>query len=314
MTDRGKTVAWLTGGLLLCQGAWAITDGPYAGIVARNVFALKPAPVAVPIEEVKPPPSKITLTGITTILGRKQALMKTPPPAGKPGEPPKGEQSYILGEGEREGDIEVLQIDEKAGTVKVKNGDVLVVLNFDKDGQKLVSSPLLTAQPGAIPPPAVGGLRPPGVNPYGQPAGGSGFNLPTRPLRAQPGTVNPNSAGYSPGGYSPGGFGGVANPSVSAGGAALPVYGGANSAAQAQAQAQAAAQQPQMTPEEQIIHMEAMRELNKNNPNFPPLPPTSLNPNPTGTAANPEQGTTPTTTPSVPTPPRLPGMPQQLPQ
>jgi hypothetical protein len=33
-----------------------------------------------------------------------------------------------------------------------------------------------------------------------------------------------------------------------------------------------------MTPEEQIIMMEVERERNKNNPDFPPLPPTELTP------------------------------------
>src|ERR1041385_247409 len=102
--------------LVLCAGAHAVTSdqpaNPYQSIVDRNVFALKPPPPPPDPEASKPPPVKITLTGITTILGNKRALMKTPPPPGKPGEPAKQEMSYILTVGQREGDIEVLDIDE----------------------------------------------------------------------------------------------------------------------------------------------------------------------------------------------------------
>src|SRR5580765_7113869 len=59
---------------------------PYQGIVDRNVFGLRPPPPPPDPELNKPPPPKITLTGITTILGNARALMKTPPPAAKPGE------------------------------------------------------------------------------------------------------------------------------------------------------------------------------------------------------------------------------------
>ena len=98
-------------------------DNPYLeNITNRNVFSLKPIPPPPdPAELNKPKPSKITLTGIMTILGKKQALMKAPPlPPSKPGEQPK-EQSYILAEGQRDGEVEVLQIDEKEGTVKIAN-------------------------------------------------------------------------------------------------------------------------------------------------------------------------------------------------
>ncbi|HYL95726.1 MAG TPA: hypothetical protein VET69_07975, partial [Terriglobales bacterium] len=166
----------------------AASDNPYQGIVARNVFLLKPPPPPVPIEEAKPPPPKVFLTGITSILGNKRALLKTPAPPAKPGQPPQGEQSYILTEGQREGDIEVVSIDEKAGTVKINNGGTLYVLNFDKDGQK----PSAGLMPGGAQPPGIptpGGVAPPSVQPANPYAPGSGFNLPSRPLRAGPGAA-----------------------------------------------------------------------------------------------------------------------------
>src|ERR1041384_5175236 len=97
MKHGEKTLLCVAAGVTLCTAAAAITaDGsmPYQGIVERNLFALKPPPPPPTVDDTtKPQPSKITLTGITTILGNKRALMKTPPPAAKTGEQAKREQS-----------------------------------------------------------------------------------------------------------------------------------------------------------------------------------------------------------------------------
>src|SRR5262245_54637973 len=108
-----KALAVAAGIVLTCTTSEAITaDNPYQGIVDRNVFVLKaPAPPADPNEANKPQPAKITPTGVTTILGNKRVLFKVQQPA-RPPEPAK-EMSYILAEGQREGQIEVLEIDEK---------------------------------------------------------------------------------------------------------------------------------------------------------------------------------------------------------
>src|SRR5262249_42736719 len=134
-----------------------------------------------PAEANKPQVLKITLTGITTIVG-KRVLMKTAPPQGKPGEAPKTEQSYILSEGQREGDIEVIEINEKLGSVKVNNAGTVQTLTFEKDGAKLPATPA-PAPPGV--PPLPNGAAPipglpvarPGVLPAANP---SSFQLPTR--------------------------------------------------------------------------------------------------------------------------------------
>jgi len=91
-------------GLALCITGNAVggdsPGNPYQGIIDRNVFGLKPPPPPPDPESTKPPPPKVFLTGITTILGNRRALLKMTPPA-KPGEPAK-EQSFTLGEGQRE--------------------------------------------------------------------------------------------------------------------------------------------------------------------------------------------------------------------
>lgn len=274
---------------------------PYQEIVTRNVFALKPPPPPPSPEDTKPPPSKITLTGITTFLGKK-ALMKTPPPPVKPGVPAAGgpptDRFYMLGEHERDGDIEVVAIDEKAGSVKVINGGVEVTLTFEKDGQKLPNTPVAAAPiiPGTLPAP--GGVFPPPAIPGTVNPAATGIK-PTFPVRPMRGSADA-SGGLNPGYQSASVHSGVPLPSFT-------------SAAPLQTQ-----QTPQNTMplEDQIINIEAQRQLTQNQVmagRLPPLPPTimtppgspgSLSPAP---AENPPANT-PSRTP-LPGRPGFPGLP-----
>jgi hypothetical protein len=145
MSDSFKRAVISLGSIMLCAGASAIVNdsaNPYQGIVERNVFGLKPLPPISKVDE-KPAsaPPPITLTGMTSILSSKRALLNVQLP-GKP------IQSFILAEGQREGDIELLEIDEKAGSVKLNYGGTTVPLNFEKNGPKLTASSPGTALPG----------------------------------------------------------------------------------------------------------------------------------------------------------------------
>jgi hypothetical protein len=192
---HGEKVLCLAVSLTFCLGVRGVTidSNPYQGIVDRNVFGLKDPPPPPRPEDNKPPPTKIILTGITTILGNKRALLKTPPTGGpaKPGSPPPGEHSYIMTIGQKEDDIEILEIDEKANTVKVNNAGAIVTLNFDKDGQK---SSVGSAAPGpGLPPPPTGLPQPPGM------AAPAGFNPPSNPNFQRPiRTAAPGSASVTP--------------------------------------------------------------------------------------------------------------------
>lgn len=148
-------------GALTCPATAAEAGAsPYQVIVERNAFALKPREATV-VAEPPPPPAKITLTGITTLLGNKRALLSVAVP-GKPNE------NFMLTEGQREGEIEVIEIDEKAGQVRVRNHGVEQSLNFQAHGAKLASQPVqsIPPPPGVIPPPnaipAPGIVPPPG--------------------------------------------------------------------------------------------------------------------------------------------------------
>ncbi len=160
-TMRGANILIIVLGLKLGLSARAASSesGPYQSIVERNVFGLKPAPRPEDNPPPPPPPSKVTLTGITTMLGNKRALVSV----AVQGKPP---ENYILTEGQREGDVEVVQIDEKTGLVKITNHGVEQTLDFKTDGAK--SQPTPIAQPGVLmqqnPPGSVpGGAIPPPI-------------------------------------------------------------------------------------------------------------------------------------------------------
>ncbi|HYG21977.1 MAG TPA: hypothetical protein VEH04_04280 [Verrucomicrobiae bacterium] len=138
----------------LSLGARTSAANPYAGIMDRNVFSLKPK-VEQPLTPPEPPkpPVKLTLTGITTILGNKRALLKAQIPA-RAGEQAKDE-SYMLTEGQRADGLEIKSIDVQGGKVVVDNNGITETLDFVNNGAKLLASAApASSTPGVIPPPA----------------------------------------------------------------------------------------------------------------------------------------------------------------
>lgn len=191
---------------------------PYQGIIDRNVFALKPPTPPPKPEENRPPPPKILLTGITTILGKKLVLLKVQTPA-KPGAKAE-EQSMTLTLGQRQDDVEVLEIDEKNGIVKVNDYGTITNLTWEANGIKVAAAP--------TPQPAVPGAPVPGVpqpNPGAFNPGGPARAVPTgRSMRTVPGTGGqPGQPGYGNTGYNPAG-----TALTGLGGAASPITGSKN--------------------------------------------------------------------------------------
>jgi hypothetical protein len=132
MNRAGKIAICLAGGLALNAGLRAddiYPDNPYATIVARNVFDLEPIPTNDPDAQQPGPVVTITPNGIMKLFGNLQVLFKTKttPAPGTRARPGVGagqgdnEQSYILAQGQRQDDIEVLKIDEKAGVITFSN-------------------------------------------------------------------------------------------------------------------------------------------------------------------------------------------------
>jgi hypothetical protein len=187
------------------------------------------------------------LQGITSILGRRQVLFKMQRQGGK-------EESYVLNEGEREGDLEVLAIDEVAGSIKFNNQGTIQTLTMDKDASKppAVAAPAAAtaALPRPIPTVAAQG-RPAGVpSPSPPPAAGGGSGVTAVGGQAAMRTIPTRTRRT---GEEAGGSLAVASQPA----------------------------EPAITPEEQTILMELDREANRDliqKGEYPPPPPTELTP------------------------------------
>ena len=86
---------------------------------------------------VDPPPQalpEIFVQGTTSILGIRRVLFKVRTPAA-PGQQAM-EKSCILGEGERQDEVEVLVIDETTGTVRFNNHGTIQTLSLHYDNAK----------------------------------------------------------------------------------------------------------------------------------------------------------------------------------
>jgi hypothetical protein len=207
---RMRLIIFAAAGLALAtaspQASAANGGEGYQGISERNLFGLRPPPTQEEPTVPPPPAIKLTLTGISTVLAKKMAFFKAAFPA-KAGEPAR-EQPVLLGEGQRDGDLEVLQIDEHARTVKVSNGGSISTLTFEKDSLKQPGPP---ASPPPGTPPTLAGIptpiqrtipvrslrQPPGSPPTGA-AAGAPSGQPPLPTAAMPSPVQPQNPGSAP--------------------------------------------------------------------------------------------------------------------
>jgi hypothetical protein len=157
----------------------------YEKIPQRNLFGLR-EPVQPTIESPKPQLPKITLSGITT-MGSKLVFLKVQFPP-KPGEQ-QGEQSFMLTAGQREGGIEILEINENAKTIRVNNFGTEMTIGFDKDAAKVAGAPPPGPGPAGAPPNIANRIR--AANPAS-----SGFQrmVPTRTGRQVPAMAEPPPA------------------------------------------------------------------------------------------------------------------------
>ena len=117
---------------LSSQGLWANTDGnPYATIVDRNPFGLKPPPPPAPAPEQTVPPvpmAQVTLTGLLSTFGEPRVILEIVEEPGKGGGTPK--RPPPMREGERLGPVEVLAIDVVKSMVRIRNSGVETNITF----------------------------------------------------------------------------------------------------------------------------------------------------------------------------------------
>lgn len=109
-------------------------NNPYAEIVTRNAFALKPPPPPQNPADNQPPPTMVDvyLTGISTLSGTKKVFLQIVDKG--PGK--KAEFPPPLTEGEGMGRVDVVSIDPKSGQVVVKVDGNERTLNIEKDVPK----------------------------------------------------------------------------------------------------------------------------------------------------------------------------------
>jgi len=180
-------------------------DHPYQVIIDRNAFGLKTPP-----QVVNPPPTNpvvpvnVKFCGVSANSTGKKAWLMIP---AQPGKNPNPQYLNGLAEHEKQGDIEVLEINLKESKVKILNAGALVELNIKDNGlptplgQPVPGVPLNPrGGPGALPTP---GLVPAPVVPRPElktagamPNGGTASDalaagygprtIPTRNLRTAP--------------------------------------------------------------------------------------------------------------------------------
>jgi len=142
-----------------------LSTSGYDLIPKKNVFKLREPEQPKPVTPTNPPLPKVYLAGISTIMNQKLVFLHVPGISRPGGQ--AAEQSLMLSERQREGDIEVLEINEQAGRVKIKQAGEVVELSFENNGVKsnppanLASQP----QPTANPPPLPQGAQPGPQNP-----------------------------------------------------------------------------------------------------------------------------------------------------
>ena len=97
---------------------------PYETISLRNIFHLAPPKqeVSKPGDVVKPPPD-IKISGVAAFGSHKWVLLTK-------ADPGKAPRHLLMREGEKDGSLEVIEVDELAAVVKVRAGDELLELKL----------------------------------------------------------------------------------------------------------------------------------------------------------------------------------------
>ena len=163
MKPAGQLILGLTFAAFIASAAdagdLAAAANPYTTISERNVFALVPIPIVSndPVAPPKDPPPKITPNGIMSLFGKLEVLFKVAlkPTAAQPAK----EASYVMAEGERQDDIEVVKIDQTEAKITFRNHGELQELPL-ADAPKLTTPAVTGAVGGAAVGGTVGGVPP----------------------------------------------------------------------------------------------------------------------------------------------------------
>jgi len=113
----------------------------YSDIASKNIYRLRTAPVA----KTNEPPfellPKVTLTGVTDILGEKMALLEVQPPG-------KTKISLVLCSGQADGEITLLSINQGLAEVTIRNRDTTQTLDMSEANDRMVTEqPMVKSNP-----------------------------------------------------------------------------------------------------------------------------------------------------------------------
>lgn len=151
-------------------------DNRYETIIDRNIFRLNPPPEAStnsPAEIV--PERKVDLSGLSNVAGNKKAWFVVAPKAGS-----KDLPLYLsLSEGERQDFLEVLNINEESGEVKVKNAGNPMTLSLKVNSLKpqAVAPTAPVPAPASRPPTPIPAPQQPAATSYGNNSYSSGQSV-----------------------------------------------------------------------------------------------------------------------------------------
>jgi hypothetical protein len=227
-------------GFVSCVGGYAETaKNPYQPIVERNVFGLVPIPATPPPQSTKPNDASLPKITPNGIMTIFGKLQVLFK-VSEPGKAASQEDSYIMSEGDRQDDIVVQKIDEKSATITFNNhGTIQELALVAGKASSGALAPAANPGPGGIPLPRPGMPAPAGVG------GSTVTTIGSRFGRGGPAGNNPNAGGGPAG-------------------AGLGQHGNSTT--------------PKMTPEEQVLMIEAnrLKAIEDNDPVANILPPTEL--------------------------------------
>jgi hypothetical protein len=180
---------------------------PYATIVDRNPFGLKPPPPPpAPPEQTTPPVpmAKVTLTGLLSTFGEPRALLEIVEDPAKGGGQPK--RPPPMREGERHGTVEILSIDVVKNMVRLRNSGVETNVTFEvakatptPGGPGIPGAPPMFTPPPALQQPQAAAptvISPNGANASGVTLVGGGSPAPgVTPNAAVPGALGATDSG-----------------------------------------------------------------------------------------------------------------------
>jgi len=147
-----------------------VKSNPYSVIFQHNVFGLVPPPSPTDASAAVIPPSDITLNGIMNVFGSKYALFKVKTDKDK---------SYFLGEGQSDGEIELLSVNDGSGTIKVKNYGIVQTIALAKPPAPVSAPPAAT----------------PGIAPTTAAADNNGGQVPAEGIQSSATENNPVAGG-----------------------------------------------------------------------------------------------------------------------